>query len=88
MHGLLAQEKIYDEQDIRDRDRAVATLTRWAATKLQDFYRRKKKQRQSSFSSTSSRNADERTPLLASIAEGNPRSNDKWQRNGDSSNLV
>jgi metal transporter CNNM len=31
MESLL-QDRIYDESDIRDRDRAVATLQSWAAT--------------------------------------------------------
>ena len=46
MESLL-QERIYDEWDARDRDRAVATLQRWAATKLQDFVRKKAKRRPS-----------------------------------------
>jgi len=37
----ILQDRIYDEEDIKDRDRSVATLQRWAATKLQGFYRRK-----------------------------------------------
>jgi len=51
MESIL-QDRIYDEGDIRDRDRAVATLTRWAATKLQSFVLKayRKKQRQGSFS--------------------------------------
>ena len=36
----ILQTRIYDESDIRDRDRAVTTLTRWAALKLQQFARR------------------------------------------------
>jgi metal transporter CNNM len=36
----IIQDRIYDEGDIRDRERAVATLTRWAATKLQSFIRK------------------------------------------------
>ena len=36
----ILQTRIYDENDIRDRDRAVTTLTRWAALKLQQFARR------------------------------------------------
>jgi len=42
MESLL-QKRIYDEWDMKARDRAVATLQRWAATKLQDFIRRKRK---------------------------------------------
>ena len=36
MESIL-QQKIYDEGDIRDRDRAVATLTNWASATLQSF---------------------------------------------------
>jgi metal transporter CNNM len=42
MESLL-QERIYDEWDVRDRDRAVFTLQKWAANKLQDFVRKKAK---------------------------------------------
>lgn len=38
----LIQDRIYDELDIRDRDHAVNTLTKWAVLKLQNFYRKKK----------------------------------------------
>ena len=40
MESIL-QDRIYDEWDIRDRDRAVGTLNRWAANKLQQFARKK-----------------------------------------------
>lgn len=91
--SLAVQEKIYDEQDIRDRDRAVSILTRWAATKLQDFYRRKKKQRQSSLSPSSRKKAtadaavvaaalSESTPLLSSISETNHRTTTVNNHNG------
>ena len=36
----ILQERIYDERDIKDRDRAMATLTKWAAEKLTNFIRR------------------------------------------------
>lgn len=36
----ILQTRIYDERDIRERERAVATLTKWAAEKLQKFARR------------------------------------------------
>jgi len=36
----ILQTRIYDEGDIKDRDRAVATLTKWAAEKLQSFARK------------------------------------------------
>jgi metal transporter CNNM len=42
MESLL-QERIYDEWDIKDRDRAVSLLQRWAANLLQDFVRKKVK---------------------------------------------
>lgn len=41
------QDRIYDESDIRDRNQAVATLHRWAATKLQSFVRRRSVRRRS-----------------------------------------
>jgi metal transporter CNNM len=48
MESIL-QDRIYDEEDIKDRDRAVGTLTRWAATTLQNVLRknaaRKKEER-------------------------------------------
>ena len=40
MESLL-QQRIYDEWDTRDREKAVATLQKWAATKLQGFLRKK-----------------------------------------------
>jgi metal transporter CNNM len=43
MESIL-QDRIYDEWDIRDRDRAVSTLTRWAAGKLQAFARKRMKE--------------------------------------------
>lgn len=42
----LIQDRIYDEQDFRDREREAARLTRWAATKLQEWYKKKKKDRE------------------------------------------
>lgn len=48
MESIL-QDRIYDESDMRDRDRAVATLTRWAASTVLSFLRkssaRRKQQR-------------------------------------------
>jgi metal transporter CNNM len=41
----IIQDRIYDEGDIRERDRAVATLTRWAATIVVKFMRRSAAQR-------------------------------------------
>jgi metal transporter CNNM len=71
MESIL-QDRIYDERDARDRDRAVQTLTRWAATKLQEFYRKKAAQRASMTRQTliptipeNDHDADEFSPLLA-----------------------
>jgi metal transporter CNNM len=65
MESLL-QDRIYDEVDMRERDRAVSTLQRWAATKLQGFMRKKAKmlreRRQNSFNDLEK--IDEATPLL------------------------
>ena len=44
MESLL-QERIYDEWDARDREKAVATLQKWAATTLQGFMRKKAAQK-------------------------------------------
>lgn len=69
MESIL-QDRIYDEGDIRDRDRAVATLTRWAATKVQSFIVRAVRKRKRSSSSrtitedTASATLSEATPLL------------------------
>ncbi|CAB9514123.1 DUF21 domain-containing protein [Seminavis robusta] len=60
MESLL-QERIYDEWDIRDRDRAVFTLQKWAATTLQKFAKkvRDKKRQRASLTQSS-----ETAPLL------------------------
>lgn len=76
----ILQTRIYDENDVRDRDRAVATLTRWAAEKLQSFARKSVAKRRGSAtggSTTSPTNAikpkptklvqelvSEKTPLI------------------------
>jgi hypothetical protein len=39
----ILQARIYDEDDVADRDLASATLTQWAAKILQRFYRRKRR---------------------------------------------
>ena len=44
MESIL-QDRIYDEWDIRDRDRAVSTLNRWAARVLTKFARKKLEER-------------------------------------------
>jgi metal transporter CNNM len=71
----ILQDRIYDEVEIRDRERAVLTLTRWAATKLQTFYRKKKKgKRDSSLErpSVSTETAvNETAPLLSSSRTSN-----------------
>jgi metal transporter CNNM len=80
MESIL-QDRIYDEVDIRHRDRAVATLTRWAAQKLQSFARKRKAQRERAErnakqklenpdglgSTESSSSATDKTPLLGSF---------------------
>lgn len=64
----ILQTRIYDERDIKERDRAVATLTKWAAEKLQSFARKSVAKRRMSGSlapkETSSESASENTPLL------------------------
>jgi metal transporter CNNM len=77
MESLL-QDRIYDETDIRDRERAVAKLQSWAATLLQNFVRKKKvpkelssiQENQQSLSSTPDTSfhfmSNEATPLLNS----------------------
>lgn len=64
----ILQDRIYDEMDIRDRDFAVLRLQKWAALKVQNFYRQKKRTR-NSISSYSSIHAtgsypDETSSLL------------------------
>jgi len=64
----ILQTRIYDESDIRDRDRAVMTLTRWAAMKLQQFARRSvAKRRMSGSLSPKSRH---KTAMAALAATG------------------
>jgi metal transporter CNNM len=46
----ILQTRIYDENDVRDRDRAVATLKKWAALKLQSFARKSVAKRRGSAS--------------------------------------
>eukprot|EP00934_Nitzschia_sp_Nitz4_P000902 Nitzschia sp. Nitz4//scaffold36_size144017//128307//129851//NITZ4_003116-RA/size144017-processed-gene-0.94-mRNA-1//-1//CDS//3329549546//902//frame0 len=66
----ILQTKIFDELDLRDRDRAVARLTKWAAEKLQHFARKSvAKRRNSRTGSISSHHEalqqpSEKTPLL------------------------
>ena len=65
MESLL-QDRIYDEVDIKERDRAVTTLQRWAEAKLQDFITKAKNMRDKRrFAATSEqRTSDEVSPLL------------------------
>lgn len=78
------QDRIYDESDIRDRNQAVSTLHRWAATKLQSFVRRRAVRRRSlsppvkRISVTEGRAQDkatERTPLLLGSNSNDDSSN-------------
>jgi metal transporter CNNM len=63
----ILQTKIYDERDVKERDRAVAILTKWAAEKLQRFARRNAaKRRGSQASRRATSPVSENTPLLAS----------------------
>lgn len=73
----ILQTRIYDESDIRDRERAVSTLTRWAAEKLQSFARKSVAKRRGSASLSPTRKkkvrptsavdilTSEKTPLLS-----------------------
>jgi metal transporter CNNM len=67
----ILQDHINDEWDVRDRDRAVATLQKWAANKLKDFIRKKtlkgklKRQR-------SSRSSAGLKSSTAAVAAGTP----------------
>ena len=73
MESML-QERIYDEWDIKDRDRAVATLQRWAATKLQSFVRKKvvqkKREQPKLHKDDPTHSNDENAPLLSNIQNG------------------
>jgi metal transporter CNNM len=71
MESIL-QNRIYDEEDIRDRDRAVATLQKWAAEKLINFMKKKSKKAKEardraavgSLAEKTSSVTNENTPLL------------------------
>lgn len=41
------QERIYDEEDVSERNLASAVLTRWAADKIKRFMKQKKRRRPS-----------------------------------------
>jgi len=85
----ILQTKIYDESDIRDRDRAVATLTRWAAEKLQSFARKTVAKRKAPVSFHNSLSAidamSENSPLIARTAVLKDCSIYGDDRNGDDS---
>lgn len=74
----ILQTRIYDENDVRDRDRAVSTLTRWAAEKLQSFARKAVAKRRGS-ASHSQRSVSaidimsEQTPLIERNGHGDYR---------------
>ena len=78
MESLL-QDRIYDESDIRDRDRAVATLQGWAATQLQFFIRTKRRKLPEHQHSNVD---DETTPFLNSAAQ-NEKYSTGTNRGGD-----
>jgi metal transporter CNNM len=67
---FILQDRIYDESDIRHRDRAVATLLRWAGSTVLSFLRksnaRRKRQRGGSILVVAKTTAGETTPLLSS----------------------
>lgn len=70
----ILQERIYDEGDIKDRDRAMAILTKWATEKLRSFIRKTVAKRRFSFGRDSSSGdsqviepASESTPLLRAL---------------------
>lgn len=77
MESIL-QDRIYDESDIRDRDRAIATLNRWAATTLQSFLQKsaQRQKRRRSAHGVAKTAQDETTPLL------NTRSSHVYGQNG------
>lgn len=67
----ILQDPVYDEVDYKERERAVATLQRWAATRLQKVFRRKQAQRllqqariEARRHSGSENDLNDRTPLL------------------------
>ena len=67
----ILQDPVYDEVDYKERERAVATLQRWAATRLQKVFRRKQAQRllqqariEARRHSGSVNDLNDRTPLL------------------------
>jgi metal transporter CNNM len=78
MESLL-QDRIYDESDFCDRDRAVATLQGWAATLLQAFFLKQKhlkelqRQQSSTIDTTDHVANNETTPLLVKEVLKNTR---------------
>jgi metal transporter CNNM len=68
----ILQTRIYDENDVRDRDRAVATLTRWAAEKLQSFARKSVAKRRGSASLSPTRKPKPTILLQEMLSEKTP----------------
>jgi metal transporter CNNM len=72
----ILQDHINDEWDVRDRDRAVATLQKWAANKLKHFIRKKqlkgklKRQRSSRSSPGMKKSAAAATASISITADG------------------
>ncbi len=93
----ILQERIYDEWDIKERDRAVNTLTRWAALKLQSFARKSVAKRRGSISPTRRRQKgsqlvkdilSEKTPLIKKKAVVVKRDNRKTRGRYGTDNIV
>lgn len=68
----LIQDTILDERDYRDRELEAIRLTRWAATKLQGWYKKKKKQRSNQNSSAPFMSADASSDLENGIDSTSP----------------
>ena len=68
----ILQERIYDERDIKDRDRAMATLTKWAAEKLTNFIRRSVAKRRFSLGHDSTSVGGGDGQLTSPISESTP----------------
>lgn len=63
MESIL-QGKVYDEWDMKDRERAIGTLQRWAVLKLQNFVRRRRKS--GNISNKSDHDRQKSTPYTSS----------------------
>ena len=80
----ILQARIYDEDDVADRDLASATLTQWAAKILQRFYRRKRAMARLSIGSAGEMGASFEDAAALIAAEGAAATTDA--SNGTSSN--